>query len=215
MQKDLNTNRKSYEKDELLDSNLPEDPFEVFEPWFELADEHPDIAEANAMNLATVDTDGTPKSRIVLLKAFNSKGFIFYSNYNSEKGKAIESNPKVCLSFFWPALERQVIIKGDASKISNEKSQTYFHSRPQGSQLGALASNQSSVVPSREYLESRLNDLEKKYKNKEVPLPENWGGYVVNPKSIEFWQGRKNRLHDRILYIREPNNFWKKQRLAP
>ena len=214
MPKDLNTYRKSYEKDELLESALPSEPFALFEDWFQQADMHPAIDEANAMNLATVGVDGTPKSRIVLLKAFNAFGFVFYSNYESDKGKAIKKNSKVCLSFFWPALERQIIIKGEASKLSREKSETYFHSRPHGSQLGALASNQSAVIPSREYLRQKLEDLEMKYKDKEVPMPENWGGYLVKPNSIEFWQGRKNRLHDRILYFHD-SNHWKLQRLAP
>jgi pyridoxamine 5'-phosphate oxidase len=167
------------------------------------------------MTIATVGKDGFPKNRIVLLKKFTWEGFIFYTNYNSEKGKAIEANQNICLSFFWPALEQQIIIKGKAEKLAENLSDGYFESRPKGSQLGAWASNQSSVVASREVLENNIINLEKEYQDKEIPRPEHWGGYLVKPTSIEFWQGRPNRLHDRIRYTLEEDFSWKLERLAP
>lgn len=214
MTKDLTGYRKSYEKGELNEADVPSDPIDLFKKWFDLADTNDHIEEANAMTLATVDKSMMPKSRVVLLKSFNKDGFRFFSNYNSEKGKNLEENPQCCLSFFWPALEKQVIIKGRVEKLSRSSSEDYFHSRPEGSQLGALASKQSSIIPSRETLEQKLNDLENEYKNEKIPMPDYWGGYLVKPVSFEFWQGRKNRLHDRLLYT--PNNGdWKIERLAP
>lgn len=166
------------------------------------------------MTVNTIGTDGFPKGRVVLLKKYDEYGFYFYTNYESEKGKAIANNNKVSLSFFWPNMERQIIIKGTAEKTSEADSINYFHSRPKGSQLGAVVSHQSEVVESREVLEKNLAELEKKYETKEVPKPDNWGGILVKPISIEFWQGRPNRLHDRIRY-RLKDNDWVIERLAP
>lgn len=214
MQKDLTDYRKSYEKGELLKKDIPETPFELFQSWFHLADESASVEEANAMTISTVGKDNFPSTRVVLLKGFSKEGFTFFTNYNSNKGKELEENPKCCLLFFWPALEKQVILQGEVSKISDKESEEYFRSRPRGSQLGAHASDQSSVVPSREYLEERLLKLEQEFKDKDIPKPVNWGGYLFKPSKFEFWQGRASRLHDRILYTKEHNN-WKIERLAP
>lgn len=152
---------------------------------------------------------------MVLLKKYTWEGFIFYTNYNSEKGKAVEKNPNVCLSFFWHALERQIIIKGTIEKIADNLSDGYFETRPDGSKLGAWASHQSDVVSSREELDSALKTYEEKFRESEIPRPSYWGGYMVRPVSIEFWQGRPNRMHDRIRYTLQPDYDWKKERLAP
>lgn len=215
MQKDLSDYRKSYEKSELVENAIPENPLELFQKWFYEVEATDSMDEPNAMTIATHGLDGYPKSRVVLMKKFTYEGFIFYTNYNSEKGRAIEKNPAVCLSFFWPTLERQVIIKGKAEKIAENLSDGYFESRPRGSQLGALVSNQSEVVPSRAVLEQEMKKLEKKYEGKEIERPKNWGGYLVRPFSIEFWQGRPNRLHDRIRYTLQEDYNWKIERLAP
>lgn len=213
--KDLSDYRISYEQDALLENNIPETPVDLFHHWFSLADANKEIMEANAMTIATIGLDGFPKTRVVLLKKYNEEGFIFYTNYNSEKGKAIENNPKVSLSFFWHVLEKQVIIKGTATKVSNEISDNYFYSRPKGSQLGAIVSEQSSVIENREVLENALKTLEKESETQEIKRPENWGGYLVVPHQIEFWQGRPNRLHDRIRYTLQEDSSWKMERLAP
>jgi len=215
MEKDLKDYRKSYEKGTLTEEDLPENPLELFQSWFHLADEAESVEEANAMNISTVGKDMMPVSRIVLLKSYNKEGFTFFTNYDSQKGKALAENPHCCISFFWPSLEKQVIIHGQASKISKQESEEYFHSRPRGSQLGANASDQSSSIPSREYLENKLKDLENRYQDSEIPKPVNWGGYLVKPLKIEFWQGRSSRLHDRILYSSASGNNWKIERLAP
>lgn len=215
MNKDLSDYRKSYEKKELLEANCPENPVELFQEWFLNADQTDTVDESNAMTLSTIGTDGFPKSRVVLLKKFTWEGFIFYTNYSSEKGKAITNNNNVCLSFFWPSLEQQIIIKGKAEKIAENLSDGYFESRPDGSKLGAWASNQSSVVSSREELDQNLKSFENKYKNQEIPRPNHWGGFIVKPESIEFWQGRPNRMHDRIRYTLQKDFNWKMERLAP
>lgn len=212
--KDLSDYRQSYEKSELGDSNLPDNPMQLFDKWFQETESLNGEIEANAMTISTIGNDGFPKSRVVLLKQFTAAGFVFYTNYNSEKGKAISKNPNVCLSFFWPALERQIIIKGVAEKTSAAESDNYFNSRPEGSKLGALASHQSEIVPSREFLESKLIALQKEYESKNISRPEYWGGYLVKPETIEFWQGRANRLHDRIEY-KNSNGAWTKNRLSP
>lgn len=213
--KDLGNYRKSYEKSELLETSIPEDPINLFHKWFHEVEAIDTASEVNAMTVSTIGLDGFPKSRVVLLKKFNEEGFIFYTNYNSEKGKAILQNPNVCLSFFWPAAERQVIIKGIAEKTSEVISDNYFASRPDGSKIGAIVSPQSEVISNREFLESKLHELENKFEGKEIPRPNNWGGFLVQPISVEFWQGRPNRLHDRIIYKINDNLTWKIQRLAP
>ena len=215
MSKDLSNYRKSYEKQELLESNCPENPIELFQNWFVTADDSQMVDESNAMTLSSIGLDGFPKSRVVLLKKFTSEGFIFYTNYNSEKGKAIANNNNICLSFFWPALEQQIIIKGNAEILEENLSDGYFKSRPDGSKLGAWASNQSKVVNSREELEQSLKSFEKKFEGIEIERPKHWGGYLVKPISIEFWQGRPNRMHDRIRYTLEQDFSWKIERLAP
>lgn len=177
MAHDLSDYRKSYEKKELLESNCPENPIELFRDWFFVADESELVDEANAMTIASIGLDGFPKSRIVLLKKYTWEGFIFYTNYNSEKGKAILNNNHVCLSFFWSGLEQQIIIKGTAEKLAENLSDGYFESRPDGSKLGAWASEQSNVVTSREELDQRLVSFEKQFENQEIPRPEHWGAF--------------------------------------
>ena len=212
---DLSNYRKSYEKSELLESNIPEDPINLFNRWFHEVEDFGGVEEVNGMTVATTGLDGFPRSRVVLLKKINEEGFIFYTNYTSEKGKAILANPHICLSFFWHSMERQIIIKGIAAKTTSTVSDNYFASRPKGSQLGALVSDQSEVIPDRDYLESKLKDLEKEYEGKEIPRPDFWGGFLVKPIEVEFWQGRPNRLHDRIRYNLSENYYWKVERLAP
>jgi len=214
MAEDLSDYRKSYEKSELTIAQSENNPFEQFKKWFKETEAVAGDIEVNAMTVSTIGLDGFPKSRVVLLKSYDENGFIFYTNYDSEKGKAIAQNPNLCLSFFWPNLERQVIIKGRAEKVSEETSTEYFHSRPEGSQLGAWTSPQSEVIPDREFLENRLKELEEKYNTGEIPKPPHWGGYLVVPTEFEFWQGRPNRLHDRLRYT--PGGVhWKLERLAP
>ena len=212
---DLSNYRKSYEKSELLETNIPEDPINLFNRWFHEVEDFGGVDEVNAMTISTIGLNGYPKSRVVLLKQFTFEGFIFYTNYNSEKGKAIENNPAVCLSFFWQSMERQVIIQGIAEKTSENISDNYFDSRPEGSKLGAIVSNQSDVIPSRNSLEIQLKQLEQDFENKEIPRPKHWGGFLVKPISVEFWQGRPNRLHDRIRYQLQADFSWKIDRLAP
>ncbi|MFK7782714.1 pyridoxamine 5'-phosphate oxidase [Psychroserpens sp.] len=215
MNTDLGNYRKSYEKQELLEQNLSDNPLEVFQKWFHEVDANFNIGETNAMTLSTIGIDGFPKSRVVLLKKFTYEGFIFYSNYESEKGKAIANNQNVCLSFFWPEAERQIIIKGKAEKIADNLSDGYFESRPRGSQLGALVSNQSETIKDRTTLENDLKSLEEQYEGKPIPRPKFWGGYIVKPVEIEFWQGRPNRLHDRIRYQLDEDFNWIQDRLSP
>lgn len=214
MKEDLTDYRKTYEKDSLSKESMDSNPIKQFQDWFHEVEEKGGVEEANAMTVSTVDENGFPKNRVVLLKKFDDNGFYFYTNYNSDKGKALAQNNKICLSFFWPNLERQVVISGIAEKTSEADSTEYFHSRPKGSQIGAMVSPQSEVIKSREFLEENLSQLQEKYKNSEVPKPEYWGGYRIKPVSVEFWQGRPNRLHDRIRYTKTESD-WKIERLAP
>ena len=214
MNRDLTNYRKSYEKSTLEEENLLDSPFQLFSDWFKEVEKSGGVEETNAMTLTTLGLDGFPKARVVLLKEFDHNGFIFYSNYESEKAKAMDRNNKVCISFFWPNLERQVIIKGRVEKVSEEKSESYFRSRPRGSQLGAWASQQSEIINSRTVLENQLQLLEDKFEGKEIPKPSFWGGYQIIPSEFEFWQGRANRLHDRIRYQKEGDQ-WNTKRLSP
>ncbi len=205
--------RKDYTKGELNENELAANPLDQFRRWFKealtLTSEEP-----NAMTLSTLRSDGFPTSRIVLLKDLSDKGFSFYTNYNSDKAAEIEANPKVSLNFLWHALEKQVRIIGICEKLPESESQEYFASRPRPSQIGAWVSPQSEAIPGRDFLLNRLKEIEKQYENKEVPRPAHWGGYRVMPVEIEFWQGRSGRLHDRILYKKENDN-WRFERLAP
>lgn len=215
MEKDLSNYRKIYQKNDLLEENISDNPMQLFQTWFYEVEESQTVDEPNAMTVSTIGLDGFPKSRVVLLKKFTHEGFIFFTNYESEKGKAMAKNPNVCLSFFWAGMERQIIIKGVAEKVAENTSDGYFESRPLGSRLGAIISPQSEVIPSRDFLEEKLSELEKYVENQEVTRPEYWGGYLVRPQSIEFWQGRPNRLHDRIRFSLTEDFDWKIERLAP
>jgi pyridoxamine 5'-phosphate oxidase len=214
MDKNLHDYRKSYEKGSLTEDTVLENPLEQFAAWFLDAEKTPTVEEPNAMTLSTVDAQGVPKARVVLLKEFTQEGFVFYTNYTSSKGQAIAQNNKVCVSFFWPSLERQIIITGMAVKISEEKSIAYFNKRPRESQLGAMVSDQSTSIDSREALEEKLLELEKKYDTSPIVKPPHWGGYLIQPTSYEFWQGRSSRLHDRIKYVKI-NKSWNIGRLQP
>ncbi|TGL19279.1 pyridoxamine 5'-phosphate oxidase [Leptospira yanagawae] len=205
--------RNSYERSVLSEQTAGTDPLALFSKWFTEAKEEKEL-EPNAMSLATVNKEGQPSVRIVLLKGLIRNEFQFFTNYHSHKGKDILDNPKVALTFFWPKLERQIRIEGTVSKISKEESEAYFKIRPRESQIGAHTSNQSSVVSSREELESKFQFLSKEWEGKEIPMPEFWGGYSVYPTKIEFWQGRVGRLHDRILFERK-HSSWERTRLSP
>lgn len=200
---------------ELFDmDNCSENPFEQFNTWFNQARQAL-LPEPNAMTLATATSSGIPSARIVLLKEFSEQGFVFFTNYNSHKGRELSENPNAALVFAWIELFRQVRIEGKVEKISHSESEKYFQSRPRGSQIGAWASPQSSVIASRSIIEEKQQQLEAEYRNEEVlPLPPFWGGYLLIPQRIEFWQGRENRLHDRILFTRV-NAGWQRDRLAP
>ena len=210
---DIGSLRLSYSQNELLEENVLVDPFKQFAQWFNEA-LNAKVLEPNAMHLSTI-SDGKPHGRIVLLKSFDETGFVFFTNYESNKGKEMEENAFASLTFFWGDLERQVRIEGKIEKISSQDSDEYFHSRPRGSQIGAWVSNQSKVIDDRKVLEERLLSLEAEFQKIDlIPRPLHWGGYRVMPDKIEFWQGRQNRLHDRILYSNVANN-WKIERLSP
>jgi len=215
MEKDLGNYRKSYEKSALKEDNISDNPMQLFQTWFYEIEASEGVEEPNAMTVSTIGLDGFPKNRVILLKKYTEEGFIFYTNYDSEKGRAIEQNRNVCISFFWPHFERQIIIKGRAEKIMENLSDGYFESRPEGSKLGAIVSDQSEVIPSHEFLEEKLKVLAKQLQGKKIERPKNWGGYIVKPISLEFWQGRPNRLHDRIRYTLQEDFNWKIERLAP
>ncbi len=210
---DLSDLRISYTKDSFSESDLLESPFDQFEKWFSEALKSK-VDEPNAMSLATISPEGNPRTRIVLVKDFSKDGLIFYTNYESAKAKGMEANKAVSVNFVWHPLQRQINIQGFTEKVDRKVSELYFHSRPRGSQLGALVSPQSKVIASRKVLEDRLAELDTQYKNEPIPLPENWGGIRIVPTRFEFWQGRDNRLHDRFEYILK-NDQWSTQRLAP
>ncbi|MFA6979201.1 MAG: pyridoxamine 5'-phosphate oxidase [Ignavibacteriaceae bacterium] len=210
---DLAGMRKNYASTPFDETHIKQNPIDQFAIWFNEA-VYSKIEEPNAMTLATCSSDGLPNARIVLLKEFDKKGFVFYTNYDSQKGKELENNNAAVLLFFWKELTRQVRIKGKVEKISRQESEEYFHSRPRESQLGAWASKQSKEIPNRKFLEDEFSSLEKKFDGSEIPLPPFWGGYRLFPTEIEFWQGRENRLHDRILYSLI-ENVWKVSRLSP
>jgi len=195
-------------------ADLGGNPIKQFAEWFQRALEA-NLPEPNAMTLATATKDGFPNARIVLLKAFDEHGFTFFTNYHSPKARELEENPRVALVFFWAPLERQVRITGSVSKVSREESDQYFHNRPVGSQLGAWASRQSEVLATRDDLDQRFAEVNRHYEGQIVPLPPYWGGYRVVPETIEFWQGRPSRLHDRFRYTRQPSGDWKIERLSP
>ena len=228
--------REDYRQDSLDRSKLNPDPFAQFESWFRQATgaqsqsrwrkigialfklwsaicnhRPPDI---NAMTLATVDKEGRPSTRTVLLKSVDTRGFIFFTNYDSRKGRELAENPNAALTFFWPDLERQVCVAGTVTRLPADESTNYFKSRPRGSQIGAWASSQSEAIPDRAFLEKKWQELKKKFPG-DVPMPPNWGGFILKPERIEFWQGRPSRLHDRFSYTRPPGGPWKLERLSP
>lgn len=205
--------RKDYTLAGLTEKDLARDPFRQFEKWFQEA-EASKLVEPNAMILATATREGRPSARTVLLKGIDGRGFVFYTNYESRKGRELDANPRATLVFPWFAFERQVIVEGPVTKVPREESEAYFHSRPLASQLAAWASAQSSIIPNRKALEEAMKDLEKKYAGREVPLPPFWGGFRVAPDTVEFWQGRRSRLHDRLRY-RRGTDGWTVERLAP
>jgi pyridoxamine 5'-phosphate oxidase len=207
--------RSEYSSHTLDESQVDTDPLTQFRLWFQEA-LGAQVKEVNAMCLSTINAMGRPESRIVLLKSVDDRGFSFFTNYKSAKGRQLELNPFAALNFFWPELERQVCIEGKVEKLPGIESDKYFNSRPRGSQIGAWVSEQSEVIENREWLENRLAELEKKFGTDEVPRPEHWGGYVLEPDAVEFWQGRPGRLHDRIQYLRvAPGESWMIRRVSP
>lgn len=206
--------RHEYDAHGLRRADLHSDPLKQFGAWFAAA-LAADIRDVNAMSLATATPDGKPSVRIVLLKGFDERGFTFFTNYDSEKGKNLEANPSAALCFFWVKLERQIRISGPVARTSREDSAAYFHSRPPGSRLGAWVSKQSEVIDSRQILDARLQQMAERFGDGEITLPPHWGGYRLRPEQIEFWQGRPNRLHDRFRYSRRADGTWQIDRLAP
>lgn len=206
--------RKEYMQRGLAEGDVDANPIRQFQAWFDAARAASPF-EPNAMALATVGADGRPSVRMVLLKGLDERGFVFYTNYGSRKGRELEETPWAALDFFWPEMERQVRVEGNVERVTAEESDTYFHSRPVGSQLGATASRQSEIIPDRDVLEQRVAELSEQYRDQEIPRPEYWGGYRVVPDFIEFWQGRVSRLHDRLRYRLSADGSWKIERLSP
>ncbi|MEJ1933529.1 pyridoxamine 5'-phosphate oxidase [Nostoc sp. NIES-2111] len=213
MDKTIADLRKDYTLEGLSKTEVDPNPFIQFKKWFEQA-LAAQLPEPNAMTIATTTPDGKPSARMVLLKDFDERGFVFFTNYNSRKGQELAANPQAALVFWWAELERQVRILGRVEKVSESESDYYFESRPAKSRLGAWASNQSEIIPTREVLEQRMQELQSKYENQDIPRPQHWGGLRVIPTEIEFWQGRSSRLHDRLLYT-HVDDSWKIQRLSP
>ncbi|MEA5596401.1 pyridoxamine 5'-phosphate oxidase [Rivularia sp. UHCC 0363] len=214
MDKTIADLRQDYTLQGLSETEVNSNPFVQFKEWFDQA-LSADILEPNAMTVATTTTDGKPSARMVLLKDFDDRGFVFYTNYNSQKAQELAENPQAALVFWWAELQRQIRICGRVERISDAESDQYFYSRPFNSRLGAWASNQSEVIENREVLEQHLEELKAKYQDREVPRPSHWGGIRVIPAEIEFWQGRSSRLHDRLIYTRNEDDSWKIQRLSP
>ena len=209
----MKNKRVDYQTSELRRKDLVESPVEMFRIWFEQVEGiHP--FESTAMTLSTTNKDGKPSSRVVLLKGYDENGFVFYTNYESRKGREIEENPYGSLNFYWPSQERQVRINGKLRKVSRSKTEKYFHSRPLRSQIAALTSKQSGVIENRGALKKKFDELEKEFEGKDLPLPENWGGYRLEHRSVEFWQGRRDRMHDRFVYTKN-GTIWQVERLAP
>lgn len=206
--------RKDYQLQGLSETDADRNPFKQFQVWFDQA-LAAQLPEPNAMTVATVTKSGKPRARVVLLKNFDERGFVFYTNYHSHKGQELADNPQAAIAFWWAELERQVRIEGRVLKVSDRESDEYFHSRPFNSRLGAWASEQSQVIESREVLEQGLQDLKTKYENQDIPRPPHWGGFRVIPTAIEFWQGRPSRLHDRLLYSLLDDGSWQIERLSP
>lgn len=211
---DLGDLREEYGQDTLTEDSVDKDPIEQFRSWFQHALDK-NIPEPNAMSLATVDASGQPWQRTVLLKAYDERGFVFYTNYESRKGKQLAQNPKSCALFPWIQLERQVIVTGKTERVSTGESLKYFASRPFGSRLGAWVSKQSSVVSSRSILLAKFEEMKNKFKDGDIPLPSFWGGYRIVPETIEFWLGGKSRIHDRIFYTKKDDGTWSIERLSP
>jgi pyridoxamine 5'-phosphate oxidase len=209
----INNLRKEYRLNKLTEDSVDLNPFRQFRTWFDEVSKSK-LIEPNAMILSTANKQSIPSSRVVLLKNFDADGFIFFTNYNSRKGRELKENPAASLLFFWPELERQIRIEGKVKTLKREESEKYFHSRPRESQIAAWVSEQSSVIPDRNFLETKFKDLKIKFGNKEIPLPESWGGFRLVPDTFEFWQGRQNRLHDRICY-RKKAIGWEIVRLSP
>ncbi|MBW4560710.1 MAG: pyridoxamine 5'-phosphate oxidase [Mojavia pulchra JT2-VF2] len=214
MDKTIADLRKDYTLQDLSETEADPNPFIQFKKWFDQA-LVAQLPEPNAMTIATAMPEGKPSARMVLLKDFDERGFVFFTNYNSRKGQELAENPQASLVFWWAELERQVRISGRVEKVTDEESDKYFYSRPENSRLGAWASNQSEVIANREVLEQRLQELHGKFENQEIPRPSHWGGLRVIPTEIEFWQGRPNRLHDRLLYTRMDDGSWQIERLSP